>query len=215
MKRAAALALLLLALLFSSIWLNARRGVPLDGKFFVQKNALTFRAGRDNIIVLSRDSENSTAIELLLRGEASTARLTWSASVACVEYEDGETIQGRWNGERLTDDNGIPLSFRDGVSITVNGEPAPIGRYALADALCRMDSGATESSGSISLTLGGALIYLLGAFQFLWPEKAFFFCSRWMYAQAELSEEGRLFTRLGGIAILLCGAAAMLSPLFF
>lgn len=214
-RKIAALTVLLLLLFIPSLWLNARRGVYLGDRFFVQKDALTFRADRDDAVTLTKNSEGETAFDLLLGGEASAARLTWSASAARVEYEDGAVIEGLWNGQHLTEEDGMPLYFHGDVSISVNGESAPIGRYALSDALCRMDSGATESSGSIGLTLAGALIYLFGAIQFLWPEKTFFFCSRWMFVRPELSEDGCLVTRVGGAAILLCGAAVMLGPLFF
>ena len=132
-----------------------------------------------------------------------------------IEYDDGTVVAGVWYPAEkwVMDEEGMPVIWSDGATVIVNGETVSIGRGALANALCRMDTNAAEPRGSAALPLAGALLYALGAAALLWPEQTFFFANRWRYNVPELSEEGAAAQRLGGAAMMAVSAFVMFAPL--
>lgn len=59
-----------------------------------------------------------------------------------------------------------------------------------------------------------SLFYFLGLAQFLFPEELAFFGSRWQYRyEPELSDEGMIMAKLGGILIMLLSAGMLFAPL--
>lgn len=59
-----------------------------------------------------------------------------------------------------------------------------------------------------------SLLYLLGLLQFLFPEETAFFGHRWQYRyEPELSDSGLFMAQLGGVIIMVMGAALLYLPL--
>ena len=59
------------------------------------------------------------------------------------------------------------------------------------------------------LTVLGVLIYVLGIVQIYYPDKVYFFLRRWQFQNAELSDEGRTVTVIGGVIICIIGIGVM------
>lgn len=213
-KKIALLAAVLLALFVSSMAFNLQRGVTVGETFLPRRSGALYQKNAGYRVALSHDGDK-TLCDIRFGVETFSAALTWNGERVRIEYDDGTVIAGVWRSAEmgLTREDGFPLAWGDGVTISVNGEPERISRSTLAGALCRMDKDAAEPRGSAALPLGGALLYALGAAALLWPEQTFFFASRWRYNVPELSEEGAAAQRLGGAAMMAAAAFVMFAPL--
>ena len=214
-KKLILLVAVLLAAFIPAMALNVQRGVPVGESFLTKRNDALYEKNADYRVALTR-GEDETLCEIQLGAQTLSAALRWQGNRARVEYDDGAVIEGVWRADDmwLTDEDGRPVSWNDGVTVTVDGDPVGIGRGALANALCRMDIDATEPRGSAAVPLVGALLYVVGAAAFLWPEQTYFFGSRWRFNVAELSDDGKLMQKAGGVITMLGSIVLMFYPLF-
>ena len=201
------LALTLLCLLPLSLWLNLRTGVYAGDRFLPRKGSGQF----GNVTMTAQDG--AWRFTGAVGQETVDALLTAEGDRVTVEWGDGGFLTGAWDGERLLDENGLPLGVGE-VIITINGQSSPMSRYAMAAALTRMAFGAVEHQGSVWMALLGAVLYILGAVTYLYPEQAHFFLSRWQYEHAELSDAGILAERAGAVVAMAGSAVIMFLPIF-
>ncbi len=90
-----------------------------------------------------------------------------------------------------------------------------VGKNVVAGALIRMMTQPPASRGYWAMTLVYAALYIMGAAVFLWPEKMAFLGSRWRYqTEPELSDEGIMMEKAGGI-LMMAGAVFVLFYPFF
>jgi len=79
-------------------------------------------------------------------------------------------------------------------------------RGSVAAFLIRMTKNEPDRRGHIEAVFLYALVYLLGAANFLWPEKLAFFGSRWQFRnEPELSDEGLFMMQLGSVVSMVLG----------
>lgn len=213
-KKIALLAAVLLALFVSAMAFNLQRGVTVGETFLPKRSDALYQKNADYRVSLSHDGDK-TLCDIRFGAETLSAALTWNGERVRIEYDDGTVVAGVWYPAEkwVMDEEDMPVIWSDGVTVIVNGETVSIGRGALANALCRMDTNAAEPRGSAALPLAGALLYALGAAALLWPEQTFFFANRWRYNVPELSEEGAAAQRLGGAAMMAVSAFVMFAPL--
>ena len=213
-KKIALLAAVLLALFVSALAFNLQRGVTVGETFLPKRSDALYQKNADYRVSLSHDGDK-TLCDIRFGAETLSAALTWNGERVRIEYDDGTVVAGVWYPAEkwVMDEEGMPVIWSDGATVIVNGETVSIGRGALANALCRMDTNAAEPRGSAALLLVGALLYALGAAALLWPEQTFFFANRWRYNVPELSEEGAAAQRLGGAAMMAVSAFVMFAPL--
>ncbi len=213
-KKIALLAAVLLALFVSAMAFNLQRGVTVGETFLPKRSDALYQKNADYRVSLSHDGDK-TLCDIRFGAETLSAALTWNGERVRIEYDDGTVVAGVWYPAEkwVMDEEGMPVIWSDGATVIVNGETVSIGRGALANALCRMDTNAAEPRGSAALPLAGALLYALGAAALLWPEQTFFFANRWRYNVPELSEEGAAAQRLGGVAMMAVSAFVMFAPL--
>lgn len=214
-KKLILLVAVLLAAFIPAMALNVQRGVPIGESFLPRRSGALYEKNADYRVALTR-GEDETRCEIQLGAQTLSAVLRWQGERARVEYDDGAVIEGVWRADDmwLTDEDGRPVAWNDGATVTINGDIVSIGRGALANALCRMDTNATEPRGSAAVPLGGALLYVVGAAAFLWPEQTYFFGSRWRFNVAELSDDGKLMQKAGGVITMLGSIVLMFYPLF-
>ena len=214
-KKLILLVAVLLAAFIPAMALNVQRGVPIGDTFLTKRNDALYEKNADYRVALSR-VEDETVCEIHLGAQTLSAAIRWQGERARVEYDDGTVIEGVWHADSmwLTDEAGKPVFWDDGATVIINGDTVSIGRGALANALCRMDTNATETRGSAAVPLGGALLYVVGAAAFLWPEQTYFLGSRWRFNVAELSEDGKLMQKAGGVIAMLGSIILMFYPLF-
>ena len=213
-KKIALLAAVLLALFVSAMAFNLQRGVTVGETFLPKRSDALYQKNADYRVSLSHDGDK-TLCDIRFGAETLSAALSWNGERVRIEYDDGTVVAGVWYPAEkwVMDEEGMPVIWSDGATVIVNGETVSIGRGALANALCRMDTNAAEPRGSAALPLAGALLYALGAAALLWPEQTFFFANRWRYNVPELSEEGAAAQRLGGAAMMAVSAFVMFAPL--
>ncbi len=197
---AAVTAVFAAALIFS-VWRNFRSGVFVGNDFlYKQSDAMYIKNDANNIAA----DENGYTI--ILNGKRQTASVMWSKDRASVTFDDGTVMEGYWDGQNLWRDDGMPFTYSDGFSVSVGGEENHhIGKGTISDALCKIDRNETETRGSVWLVLVGVILYLMGAFAFLFPNESHFLLSSWAYKEPELSDAGLFMERLGGIAAMLAG----------
>ena len=78
-----------------------------------------------------------------------------------------------------------------------------------SNALGHILYGNLESISFWGFTVLGVLIYVLGIVQIYYPDKVYFFLRRWQFQNAELSDEGRTVTVIGGMIICIIGIGVM------
>lgn len=124
------------------------------------------------------------------------------------EFSDGTLLAGVWNGEYLTDSDGIPLGW-DEIHISVNDEPIEISNTTYCQSLCRIYFGEEETISVWYVQAFGILIYIFGIVSVLQPDEVHFFLSRWRYNNPELSEAGRLLEQISGVIFSILGIVTM------
>ena len=207
-KKIILLVLGLAVLLAPAAWLNTQQGV-YAGDVFLPRT----EAGYGPItMALEEDAVTFTGTAAYTNF---TAVLCRDEDMVSIAFADGETLTGHWNGANLCNDDGTPYAHTShAITVTVGNEPSPLGNAALADVLCRMAFGVTESRGSLHLLLLGTVLYVLGALYVLIPEKMYFLGRQWVFSHAELSDMGRLGQVIGGWVLVAAAAIIMYFPLF-
>lgn len=201
------LALFVIALAFSG-WRNFRKGVYIGDDFFYKKGETLYQNG-ENTISFQR-SGGVTQFTVFMNGEQQTAEMKWDGDHAAITYGDGAVVKGSWDGQRLLGEDGIPLIYSlDEITVTIGNEIVPVGKGTLSNVLCRLDRNETENRGFGMMIAVGTILYLIGALTFLFPNESHFFLRRWAYRETELSEEGLLAEKIGGIVAMIAGAVVM------
>ena len=217
-KKIILLALAFTLLAIPAAYLQMRDGVMLDGRFFAQKNDDIYVNGKSSVSI-SRN-ENGADISILLDGEELNATLTIENDQYTFAYEDGRTVQGyagKWMDE-LVDGDGAPIWLEDSIVVVVGNEREPgalTREYSLSNILYHMVEDICEQRGYLVTVLMAMVIYALGIASFFWPEEVYFFGRRWRYANAELSYDGVIVQRIGGVVCALAGIVLLYAPLFW
>lgn len=201
------LALFVIALAFSG-WRNFRKGVYIGDDFFYKTSDTLFKSGENTISF--QESDDGTQFTVFMNGEQQTAGVKWNGDHADITYADGTVVAGSWDGQRLLGEDGIPLIYSlNEITVTIGNEIAPLGKGTLSDVLCRIDRNETENRGIAMMLVAGGVLYLIGALTFLYPNETHFFLRRWAYREAELSEEGLLAEKIGGVVAMIAGIIIM------
>lgn len=207
------LAVLLLLLVPPAIFLNVRQGVAAGDSFLLFQDERHYRADAQNEIILS-PSEVGTDFDILLHGQSSSARLTWNGDRARIEFDDGNVVEGDWDGSTLVNLAGVPSDLLTNPSSAATVSADVVNASLLGAALCRMDLGATSSAGSLLLVILGVIVYIFGMLNAFWPQGMYLLLSRFHYNYQELSDDsGRRAQIFSGIVAMLIGAACMYATL--
>lgn len=199
------------ALAVAGVYCNARQGVWLGGAFYAQTSEGTFAAGGDRIAI--ERAENGARFTGEVDGEALDAQLTQNDGRIRVEMGEN-VVEGYPSDGGLVDDEGLPLAWSQGITVSAGDEEPPVHPYVLADALYGMYAGATEPRGEWGMVWIYALLYWMGLTAILWPEETHFLLSRWAYRNAELSDAGMAMQRLGGGVTMVASVVVLFLPLF-
>ncbi|HIS94006.1 MAG TPA: hypothetical protein IAA84_13425 [Candidatus Alectryocaccomicrobium excrementavium] len=199
------------ALAVAGVYCNARQGVWLGGAFYAQTSEGTFAAGGDRIAI--ERAENGARFTGEVAGEALDAQLTQNDGRIRVEMGEN-VVEGYPSDGGLVDDEGLPLAWSQGITVSAGDEEPPVHPYVLADALYGMYAGATEPRGEWGMVWIYALLYWMGLAAILWPEETHFLFSRWAYRNAELSDAGIAMQRLGGGVAMAASVVVLFLPLF-
>ena len=199
------------ALAAAGVYCNARQGVWLDGAFYAQTSEGTFAAGGDRIAI--ERTETGARFTGEVAGEALDAQLTQNDGRIRVEMGEN-VVEGYPSDGGLVDDEGLPLAWSQGITVSAGDEEPPVHPYVLADALYGMYAGATEPRGEWGMVWIYALLYWMGLAAILWPEETHFLFSRWAYRNAELSDAGIAMQRLGGGVAMAASVVVLFLPLF-
>ena len=119
-----------------------------------------------------------------------------------------DTINGTWTGDQLLAADGSPVGW-DEMQIIAGNEKPVISDETYSNALGHILYGNLESISFWGFTVLGVLIYVLGIVQIYYPDKVYFFLRRWQFQNAELSDEGRTVTVIGGMIICIIGIGVM------
>lgn len=204
--------LVFVLLALPALKLHLERGVYLGDRFFARGRGGDFVCGADSARMEKTDA--GAAFDVCLDGQALSARLVQEDENIRLTFSDGRMVEGVGDGESLYDAQGVPLVWSDGITITLNGERAPVGVYTLSNWLYRMYAGTLERRGEPLMIALAALLYGLGLLNLLWPDRMFFLFSRWQYSHAELSDEGRLAQQLGGVVFGAVSVGVLYLPLW-
>ena len=199
------------ALAVAGVYCNARQGVWLGGAFYAQTSEGTFAAGGDRIAI--ERAENGARFTGEVAGEALDAQLTQNDGRIRVEMGEN-VVEGYPSDGGLVDDEGLPLAWSQGITVSAGDEEPPVHPYVLADALYGMYAGATEPRGEWGMVWIYALLYWMGLAAILWPEETHFLFSRWAYRNAELSDAGIAMQRLDGGVAMAASVVVLFLPLF-
>ncbi len=119
-----------------------------------------------------------------------------------------DTINGTWTGDQLLAADGSPVGW-DEMQSFASDDKHTVSDAAYSNVLGRILYGNLESISFWGFTVLGVLIYVLGIVQIYYPDKVYFFLRRWQFQNAELSDEGRTVTVIGGMIICIIGIGVM------
>lgn len=201
-----ALALVLLTL--PALWIYSRESVAIGGQQLICWDGQSYRAGGDSLTITLR--ENGADFDLTLYGEHVAATLEQVGDRITVTFDTGEVVTGYDKGlPFLMNEDGSFLEA-DALIILVNGQlTEPLGKTDMANRFFAIWKYGGEALGPLWFPLLMAIVYIVGMVQILWPEETYFFCSRWRYNYAELSDDG-LFVQKAGGWIAVIGSMALL-----
>lgn len=189
-------------LLMMGLYFYLQPGLYVDNDFF-RRQADGYRLNDRRYVLVGENG-----FEVCLDGAPERVRLTRDGQALRFLFEDGETVEGCLADGQLVNAQGMPLWMEDGRS------QAFVQRVRLCEALARMSRGETEARAPYLMLLAFALVYAVGAFSFLAPDRAAFFLQMWRFEQAELSDMGRWVERAAGALMMLFGAAMLFAPLW-
>lgn len=233
-RQAIVLSVILGVLVVLGLWINLRQGVSVGEDFLHRKSEVLYRKGKDTVEMVKQPE--SARVEAFLDGEKYSAVMTWSETDSPygkyqvrVTFSDGEVKEGIWGRDgELLGTSGMALWMEGLVSgdatikiVAVNGEPyvgnqsRRIGNLTLANAFCQIAFEEPIRAGHAGLVLIGAIMYIVGALGFLFPEEMYFLFSRWRYYQPELSDAGIWWEKAGAVCAMVVGAVFMLGLIAF
>lgn len=199
---------------------NLRTGIFVGDKFFYEREEGYYESGDNEIRMIKGDGFAN--FQIILHGETRNAGLVWSRKdalfgvehdYATVTFEDGTVVEGIWFADgMLVDEEGLPLYW--GIAVfTDMQDRVRVSNEELSEVLCKLDLGMTHKNGSISAIICGSFVYLIGALVYLYPEEMYFLGSRWRYKNAELSYDGILVQKFGGILCIVMALILMVNPM--
>lgn len=217
-KRAMLLTVILVVFGGLGLWKNLGRGIYMGDVFLQQKSGVLYRSKGNEI---SMEKEDTGAdFDITLKDTSQSARLDWSGkNHAVITFEDGNVVEGDWESSwggdgELIDEEGFPIWVSDDMAISFDDDFSSISYGTLGAVLCRMFYGSTETRGSLWIVLVSAVIYIIGALSFLFPNAMHFGFFGWMYEKPQLSEEGIALEQIGAVILMLVGIGVMFYPVF-
>lgn len=189
-------------LLMMGLYFYLQPGLYVGDGFF-RRQADGYRLNDRSYVLVGENG-----FEVCLDGSPERVELTQDGQALRFVFSDGETVEGCLADGQLVNAQGMPLWMEDGQT------QASVQRVRLCETLARMSRGETEARAPYLMLLAFALVYAVGAFSFLAPDRAVFFLQRWRFEQAELSDMGRWVERAGGAVLMLLGAAMLFLPLW-
>ena len=144
---------------------------------------------------------------LVADGKKQNVSYTMKGDQVTFSFAD-DTINGTWTGDQLLAADGSPVGW-DEMQIIAGNEKPVISDETYSNALGHILYGNLESISFWGFTVLGVLIYVLGIVQIYYPDKVYFFLRRWQFQNAELSDEGRTVTVIGGMIICIIGIGVM------
>lgn len=233
-KQAILLSVILGVLLVLGLWVNLRQGVYVGEDFLARKNEVLYQKG-SNTIKMVKQSE-SAQFETSFGGVKESAVMTWTETDSpygkyrvTVTFNDGEVREGIWGRDgELMGDSGMSLwmegMFFSDEPITITYESSQnygmsqspkVGKLTLANTFCKIVFEENVRAGAVGLVLIGAVMYIVGALGFLFPEQMHFLFNRWRYYQPELSDAGIWWEKAGAVCLMCVGAVFMFTILLF
>lgn len=190
--------------LFSGWYFTLRKGVYIADTFYYKINKEKYAHSRSDYIEVLPDH----SYQIVSRSGKRTVSLTSEENVLNFSFSDGASVTGLWDGEFLTDSDGIPLEFEN-LQITVNNAPVHVSDTAYCQALCRIYFRDYETVSAWYIQILGSLIYIWGIVSILYPDNVYFFLQRWRFKDPQLSETGRLLEQAGGAVLTILGISIM------
>ena len=140
---------------------------------------------------------------LVADGKKQNVSYTMKGDQVTFSFAD-DTINGTWTGDQLLAADGSPVGW-DEMQSFASDDKHTVSDAAYSNVLGRILYGNLESISFWGFTVLGVLIYVLGIVQIYYPDKVYFFLRRWQFQNAELSDEGRTVTVIGGMIICIIG----------
>ena len=233
-KQAILLSAILGVLLVLGLWINLRQGVYVGEDFLARKSEYLYQKG-SNAIEMVKQSE-SAQFQTSFGGVEESAVMTWTEADSpygkywvTVTFDDGEVREGIWGqGGELIGDSGMSLRMEgmffgdETISITFEtsqdygmSQTPKVGKLTLAETFCKIVFEEYTRAGSVGLVLIGAVMYIVGALGFLFPEEMHFLFDRWRYYQPELSDAGIWWEKCGAVGVMVLGAVFMFAIFLF
>ena len=159
------------------------------------------------IIVIYVERTKDVTFLLVADGKKQNVSYTMKGDQVTFSFAD-DTINGTWTGDQLLAADGSPVGW-DEMQSFASDDKHTVSDAAYSNVLGRILYGNLESISFWGFTVLGVLIYVLGIVQIYYPDKVYFFLRRWQFQNAELSDEGRTVTVIGGMIICIIGIGVM------
>ena len=200
------LAFLIIIAIFAVViggYFTLRKGIYIGVDFYYKVSADKFVHNTSNYVERTKDD----TFLLVADGKKQSVSYTMKGDQVTFSFADN-SISGTWTEGQLFAADGSPVGWDEMQIIAGNEKPA-ISDETYSNALGHVLYGNLESISFWGFTVLGVLIYVLGIVQIYDPDKVYFFMRRWQFQNAELSDEGRTVTILGGVIICIIGIGVM------
>lgn len=184
-------------------YFTLRKGVFIGDDFYYKVSADKFVHNTANYVERTKDD----TFLLVANGKKQNVSYTMKGDQVTFSFAD-DTINGTWTGDQLLAADGSPVGW-DEIQIFASDDKRTVSDAAYSNVLGRILYGSLESISFWGFTVLGVLIYVLGIVQIYYPDKVYFFLRRWQFQNAELSDEGRTVTVIGGVIICIIGIGVM------
>lgn len=210
----AAIVIAAVSLLVGSFF-TLSKGVYVGDKFFYKrtskndKNYEKYVWNKSNYIEQISENEYKIVSDF---GEK-TVWINFESDIVSFNFSDGSLFSGIWNGEDLMEENGLLFGWDD-VQILTNHEIMEVSDKTYCRVLCKIYFNQEERISVWYIPVIGIIIYIMGIFAFLYPNESYFFFRKWKYDTMELSEDGKILEKIGGLITSILGIALMSGVIF-
>lgn len=197
------LSVILVLLQIPAFFLHSAKGVMINDRLFLQKSDTFYKNGK-SYVELSPTETGASVKGILFGDQELSVEMEVERYAVTFAYPD-EVIVANFLGDMLVTQDNLPLAFgvvyaNSEVSLQNEGV-----RNQVSAALYDMYMGNVVQRGAPIYLPLFMLLSVIGASVFLWPEKMHRWGSRWRYDKLELSYDGIMMEKIGGVIGMIAG----------
>lgn len=201
-KKFLLLVLVFVLLQIPAFFLHSAKGVAICDKLYIQKSDTLYQNGKNYVEIVPTET-GANVKGVLFGNQELSVEMTVEKYAVTFVYPD-EVIVANFLGDMLMAQDGTPLAFGIYVNTDVSLQNESV-RNLVSAALYDMYMGNVIQRGEPIYIPLFILLSVAGASVFIWPEEMHLWGSRWRYDKLELSYDGIMMEKIGGVIGMIAG----------